>query len=781
MPSTHRVESIAKALRRKAQLQRWSKHRCNAGGEAVSSSMTAATTATAGVGTRLQAPPKLSEVASKSSSAAPPSAPSPQNVTSLLTSNQTLRHAYRHRDTAQTSPLQTRLVDFLRTSTGKAEAAELFFMVAGSDREALTPATFTQFTSALLKHHVATQMGAKAYETALADAVGVTDGRWSNVELAESRAFSLYQAQRLERYAVKGTCFEEKLGLTLEGADNAVMALTLHQLQKHASHALPPSVDLLEELMHLDVSWSSALKAYTYAKELTKFDPPAGMTTRLMGLMTGYKTNSLGSRPWKEALRLYEQLTQSGYDVPLDAHAAALDAVWRRGDAFAKPHQPLPPAEQAQMWQALVRIRENVKDAEVTGEAGCRFSEALIKAASAAGRWEVAVQLLSEMDVTQADTSSRLLVPTAESFLFAMAACNVAHNAAYANSLLKAFGALYTLRSAHPEALATYLQSLRHVVHLTGRIGSQVEALVLDGHGLDRPCSVACLQLLSSQRVHTKTEKWRLAQQLLRMYDSNPWPQQPQARQAELQSVFRCCHLIAAAASTTGGSSHGVDGCPLLPELERHLVVLFGADSPERRWLQDTEIYSLLTTHRWQHALAVFQRTVVQRPPAKVADLPIPLRQARQMLAHTLLKCGRAAHVPDEQFLLDEDRQDQHKASVHDYLAFAVRTVREVYAATADTMPRGVTGELLLLQSLHTTQPRDRQRLALEAMRELACGQASAVTPRIIDLVSQALSLTEEHAQGVLVEGSAQLRGKALQSSENHLGLRAPSLERRHL
>jgi hypothetical protein len=688
-----------------------------------------------------------------------------------------LQRAYQHRDTALTSTLQKQLVDALQTCSSKAEAAEAFFLVAGSDKEVLAPATVAHFTSTMLKHNVVAQMGVEAYEAALADAVGAAQGgRWSDVDPAEARAFILYQARRLQRYSVKGTTFEEKLGLTLEGADNAVVALTQFQLQRHAAQALPVSVEVLEHLLHLDVSWSNALKVYSYAKELATVDPPAGMTTRLMSLMTGYKTNGLGSRPWSAALQLYERLLESGYEIPLDAHAAALDAVWRRNDTFAKPHSTPSADTQAQMWTALVRIRENVKDATVTGEAGCRFSEALIKAASAAGRWEAAVQLLSDMDVSLADTSSRLLVPTAEAFLFAMAACNVARNAAYASSLLQVFSGLYTLRSAHPEAVATYLQSLRHVEHLTLHIGPQVEALVTDGNGLDRPCSIACLQLLSSQRVHTKTEKWRLAQRLLQMYDSNPWPQQPQARQAELHTVFRCCHLIAAGAG--GGASNGSPSCPLVPELKSYLTSLFGAASPECRWLEDTEVYSLLTTSSWQHALAVFQRRVRERPVAKVADLPIPLRQVRRMLAQTLVRCGRAAHTQEDQFLLDEDRQEQDKAAVHDYLAFAVRTVRDVYSSTADTMPRDIIGELLLLQSLHTTQSRERQRLALEAMRELAFGDASSVTPRIVDLVSQALSLTEEHVQAVLVEGGTALRAKALQDNERHFGLRAPCLER---
>ena len=801
MTGPRRVESVAKALRRNAQLQRWSRQRSRNDGASLSSPSTTATTTTTSsnaASTSLSAPSGPQGVGTTPSSSSTSSF-SPSSFSSsssnVLVLSQTLQDAYRHRDVAQSSPLQKRLVNLLRTSTSKAEAAEAFFLVAGSDKEALTPASVAQFTSALLRHNVAAQMGVAAYEAALADAVGTTADRWSHVEPAESRAFALYQAQRLERYAVKGTYFEEKLGLTLEGSDNALVALTHYQLQKHAANALPVPLDVLEELMHLDISWTSALRVYTYAKELAKVDPPAGMATRLLGLMTGYKTNGLGSRPWKAALELYDRLVRSGYDVPLDAHAAALDAVWRRGDNFAKPHRCSSADEQAQMWAALVHIRDNVDDAAVVGEAGCRFCEALVKAASAAGRWEAAVQVLQSMDVTLADTSARLLVPTAETFLFAMAACNVAQNAAYATSLLHTFDGLYSLRSVHPEALATYLQSLRHVEHLVGHVGPQVESLVMPdgddhgggcddggGGGLDRPCSVACLQLLSSQRVQTKTEKWRLAQRLLKMYDSNPWPQQPQVRKAELQTIFRCCHLIAAAADTksSSSSSSGIRNgvCPLMPELKKYIVSLFGADSPECRWLEDTEIYSLVTTHSWQYALTVFARQVEQRPPERIADLPIPLRQARQMLAQALVRCGRAAHANDEQFLLDEDRQEQDKAAVHAYLALAVRKVREVYATSADTVPRAAVGELLLLQSLHTTAAGERQRLALEAMRELACGEANAVGPRLIDLVSQALSLTEEHVQSVLVEGSAHLRGKALESGEKSLGLRVPCLER---
>lgn len=678
---------------------------------------------------------------------------------------------------AQPSLLQRRLTELLDTSTSKAEAAEAFFSVARSDQEALTPATLTHFTSAVLRHTVAAQMGTAAYEAALADAVGAPGGRWSTVEPAEARAFALYQAQRLGRYAVKGTTFEEKLGLTLEGGDNSLVALTHFQLQKHAARALPVGLDVLEELMHCDVSWTAALRVYDYARELAGVEPPSGMTTRLMGLMTGYKTNGLGSRPWRAALQLYESLCTSGYEVPLDAHTAALDAVWRRGEAFARPHHTPSAAEQEERWTALVRIRENVDDAQVTGEAGCRFSEALVKAASAAGRWEAAVRVLREMDVAVADTSSRFLIPTAETLLFAMAACNVAHNAAYATSLLHTFTGLYTLRSAHPEALATYLQSLRHVVHLASHVGSQVETLVMDGEGLDRPCCVACLQLLSSERVGTTTQKWHLAQRLFHYYDSHPWPQQPQVRQTELQTIFRCCHLISAMQRRSAGNAE----CPLIAELNSYLVSLFGPDSPECRWLRDTEVYSLLTTRSWRHALTVYQRQVEQRTPAQMADLPIALRQVRRMLAQALLRGGRAAHQPDSEFLLEEESQEMDKAALRDYLGFAVTTVRDVYSRSADTPPRGIVGELLLLQAMHTSPTNERQRLAVAALHEFARGEAAAVTPRVVDLAAQALGMTEEHVQGVLVEGSAQLRARALESVEKHFGLRAPPLERVHV
>ncbi|KAG5502033.1 hypothetical protein JKF63_04310 [Porcisia hertigi] len=704
---------------------------------------------------------------------------------SALSSNQgssalhvdgTLWRAYQLRDTAQSSsPLQRRLVQYLHASTSKAESAEAFLLLARTHREALTPSTVAAFTSTMLRHNVAAQMGLQTYEAALADAAVAAEGsRWGHVDAAEARAFVLYQARRLERYAVKGTCFQEQLGLTLEGADNSVVVLTQHQIRKNvaSSGALPVSCDVLAELIHLDVSWSTALQVYRYAKELTHVDPPADMTTRLMGLMTGYKTNALGSRPWEMALELYDGLLESGYDVPLDAHTSALDALWRSGESFVKPHHSLSPADRDCLWNALVRIRERVSDAQVTGDAGCRFTEALIKAAGAAGRWEAAVQLLTDMDVTLATTSYRLLVPTAESFLFTMASCNAAQNAAHASALYESFSALYTLRSAHPEALLAYLQSLRHVEQLSAQIGPQVEALVMDGKGLDRPCCLVCLQLLSSQRVHTRqVEKWKIAQQLLRMYDSNPWPQQPQVRKAELQTVFRCCHLIAAAVASNSKLSTAAGAaasCPLLTEWRAYLESVFGRDSPEVQWLEDTEVYSLLTTHSWEHALSIYRRQVTQRPPARVTDLPIPLRQVRHMLAQTLLRCAcpataGAAAATEEKFLLDEDEEAQERAKTIDLLAFAIRTVREAYAGTGDTVPHSVIAELLLHQALHAPCVRERQQFALDAMRELSRGLSSTVTPRLIDMVAQALSLTEEHVHSVLIDGSAQLRAKALQ------------------
>ncbi|KAG5476553.1 hypothetical protein LSCM1_04268 [Leishmania martiniquensis] len=773
MPGPISVELVSKALRRRAQLLRWRRESQMLRGSGVAT--TAASTGITHGGLAAAQEPHTTPASSWAtrSSCSSALASSPGGREGHV--GQTLQHAYYVRDTVRSSsPLQRRLVECLRRSTQKSEAAEAFLLFARTRAEALTPATVGEFTSAMLRHNVTAQMGVEAYEAALADAVGAAkESPWGHIEPAEARAFALYQASRLERYTVKGTSFQAQLGLTLEGADNSIVALTEHQLRESAASCstLPVSCDALAELLHLDVSWTTALHVYNYAKELIRVDPPADMTARLMGLMTGYKTNALGSRPWEMALRLYDRLLESGYDVPLDAHTSALDAVWRSGESFVKPHHILSPADRECMWNTLVRIRERVSDSQVTGDAGCRFTEALIKAAAAAGRWEVAVQILSDMDVTLGAASHRLLVPTAESFLFTMASCNAAHNAAHASALYETFSAWYTLRSAHPEALLAYLHSLRHVEQLSAHIGSQVEALVMDGKGLDRPCCVVCLQLLSCQRVHTsQVAKWRVAQHLLRMYDSSPWPQQSQVRKAELQTVFRCCHLIAAAAAgDTRRSPVSAEPCLLMTELRADLISVFGRDSPECRWLDDAEVYSLLTTHSWQSAIQIYHRQVTQRPLARVADLPIPLRQVRHMFAQALLRCCRAAtDAAGEQdsFLLDEEGEAQERAKAADFLTFAVRTVREAYAGTCDSASRGIVAELLLYQALRAPRARERQQLALDAMRELSCGLASAVTPRRIDLVAQSLSLSEEHLQGVLVDGSAQLRGKALERDE---------------
>lgn len=770
MPRPPHIDGINKALRRQSQIEKlrrdpkWNSRLPQAG---------ASRHTLLGPGSALSDSAKPSHLTSSSSSPA------------LLQANRALRDAYLQSSASSLlSSAERDVCQALRLSESKEAAQKAFMLLVQSSDTVIHPHSFAQFATTLLQHQVRGQMGHTLYAAALQDVVDSPNQQWSDVTAEEQSLFLRYHSSRLGRYAVKGTHFNAALGLSLEGSDNRLVALAELHLRKNAERALPVTCDVLSDFMQLDVSWSAALQLYGYAKEAHHLDPPVDMTTRVLALMTGYRSNGLGSRPWRKALELYEDLLRSGYEATVSTHTAALDAVWRSGDTFVRPHHRISQSDREEMWNTVQAIQHRVVSSDpplhIGGEEGCAYMESLIKASAAAGRWEAAVQVLRSMDTTLDDTSSRLLLPTPEAFLFAMAACNAAQNAAYAESLRLTFGTSYSLRSAHPEALWCYLSSLRYVEGLNSSIGEQVENLLLDGKGLDRPCTVACLQLLSSQLVKPPTcDKTQLALQLYHYYDSNVWVQQPLARKAELQIVFRSLHVIAATAAGAGGSTASPSS--LMASVREHIQSVFGAESEEMRWLQDTEIYALLSTPSWNTAMQLYDRHVRQRPPDRVADLPVPLRQIRYLFVQTLLRCCRAAAENNEadQFLLEDDTQDSSKMEAYDLAKLSVQAVRDAYADTDEVRPSTFVGEMLLLQAIHSSRLPERQQLALQGMRELSCGSVAAITQPIRQLVSEALSLTEEHVESVLVEGHTSLRYKslAMMQSKKH-NLKLSSLEK---
>ncbi|RNF12335.1 hypothetical protein TraAM80_00346 [Trypanosoma rangeli] len=670
----------------------------------------------------------------------------------IIHANYSLRHALARG--APETPLTRQVKHAIQQSTGKAEALKAFQVLLQADGDAPTAATFKTLSATLLQHHVEDRVGHAAFEKALTDAVGHEGDRWRRLSEEERSTFVNYTCRTTERWAERGSAYNKLLGFSQEGTDNEVVAKLEYQMRKCGA---PVSASSLADLMHLDVTWSTALHLYNFAGELQKYaPPPMEMTDRLMGLMTGYKSGIGGSRPWIRALALYQQALVSGYDTTLTTHTHALDALWRSADTFHRVHSPLSSSHQQWVWENALAITQRVQETPrllLTGDEGCAYAESVVKAFAASGRWSVAVSFLGNMDTSNMDLSFRFLVPTAETYAFAMAACHTAGHAAHGEALWTIFRETYTLRSLHSEVLSILLQSLRHVVRTSPIVGQLVEELVTDGKGLERQATVAVLQLLSSRYVKTTEQRWVLAAKLLDMYDANPWPQQPQARKTELQTVFRCCHLISVMEEP--------DGKRLLLQLRQHLVDVFGGSSAEVEWLDDTAIYALQVTSNWREAIAIYDAAVDRRKPEQVPYLPIPLRQAKIMLVEALVRSCMAMKEVDEFFLVDEDTQEADRDAAVTLTQRALAVTRAVFRPD-DTFPHHLYAELLLMQALSATTSAQRKSHAVEAMRHFSQASAELIEHRLVARVATALSLTEVHVENALLVGHATLRHATL-------------------
>ncbi|CCW65031.1 unnamed protein product [Phytomonas sp. EM1] len=713
--------------------------------------------------------------------------PSACDLGRLVVANRTLQHALL--GVPYESKRQRQAADAIQHSPNKSSAVETFLLLAQSTDDGITTPTLRALSTALVRHQARELFGdPQAYHAALSAAVGSEDDRWRAIDAADEHVFALSQCRALGRYAEKGSRFSPSLGLTVEGADDDDVARVAHVLRQGRAGPFPVPTDVLADLAHLDVSWSTALRLWRRAGGPCGAGPPVEMTDRLMALMTGYRSGGIGSRPWQEALRLYERALDSGGAISLTTHTHALDALWRSADSFHRAHYNVAPVERERLWQAVMRVRAKVEDGcccgrlRIAGPEGCAYMEGLIKASGAAGRWDVAIGLLSDMERTSGETSYRLLIPTPEAYAFAMAACNREGHAAHSEALWSMFELHYTLRSLHSEALLVYLQSLRCVVTLTTTVGEKVERLVQDGAGLDRPCTVACLQLLASQHVRTATRKSALAAELFHYYDSNAWLQQPLARRMELQSVFRSCYLVA----TSDASSD------LMKRLKDHLTLTFGTDAPELEWFEDTKIYALHTTLDWKDALETYARLVERRPRHREKFLPIPVRQARHMLVQALLRCCHiAAHCGSGQddrdcnlsssfMLLEEDAQEKAREELFAIASRGVFEVRRLYAEDECNVPHEMLSELLLLEANYSPTRTQRNSGGVQAIHQLALGPAARITSNLIDQISEILSLSEAHLTSFLLDGHPMARDTALSAADAKRGKwqSTPLLER---
>lgn len=654
----------------------------------------------------------------------------------------------------------------IQLASNKEDVMETFLLFAQSTDEKLTAPMLSHVCASLVHLHTKNQLGQQLYDSVIADAESSSEGEsWKELSSDEAHSLMLYHARQISRYAEKGFSMDFSLHRTVEGSDNPAVRSILYQIEKGVGNSMVNApLTALADLLYLDISWSVALDIFNKAQELggTCVPLPVEMTDRVTGLMTGYKTDGIGSRPWELALQLYERAVRSRYGTTLTTHAHALDALWRSGDSFFKKHHVISEKHKAWVWKIVERIRKNVLDANlrVAGDIGCAYMEGVVKAACVAGRWDAVLSVLSRMDLADS-ASGRLLLPTAETLLFAMAACNCARHKSHSIALLKVFEAHYTFGDAHSEALHVYLQSLRHLLSFPEHnVGSVVEKVIaMKKKTLSRPCVVACLQLLSSHGVTTTAHKEKLAILLFEMFDNCQWLQEKVPRKVDLETVFRCCHLIALSEKRVADDGD----TELMSVVRSRIQSIFGKDSEEERWLNATEVYALQRTQDWQHALQVFDRSTGMQTHC-AESLPVPLYQLKYSLLLALLRSCKKLSSTEEGddasfFLEDEERirQSQEVCTVAD---IAVAKAHELFPR--GDFPHDIVGDFLLLKAAHISHPSDRKAALAKALQYFSIAPQASLTQSRIRLFSHVSGLTAEHIKDSIIEGHYALRRATL-------------------
>ncbi|KAH9577685.1 hypothetical protein LSM04_007213 [Trypanosoma melophagium] len=729
------VEKFSQALRRQAQVRAWQHaEKTTSDLSAQSSLQSPLTSSTTEAGTVLPHggswPYKKKVEVSHSMNAM-------GSKDTLIHANQSLREAL-SRGSPETQ-LTRQVKRAMQRSTRKLEAMKAFQVLLHADGEVPTAATFQTLAVTLLQHHVEEQIGYDTFQKSLADAIGTENDRWKNLSEEERSAFVNYTCRKNERWVERGSSFNKFLGFSQEGADNEIVTQIEYQMCKSGAIISAGSIG---DLMHLDISWSTALHLYNYTGSLYhNIPPPIEMTDRLMGLMTGYKTGLGGSRPWKHALKLYEQALNSGYDLTLTTHTHALDALWRSADTFHRTRSTISSSQQNFIWEKAIEIIQRVSDTKllIAGEEGCAYAESVVKAFAASGRWSMAVSFLGNLDISSADTTHRSLAPTAETYAFAIAASLSAGHASHGEALWILFRDTYSLRSLHSEVLLLLLQSFRHVVRTSPIIGSIVEELVNDKKGLERTITVACLQLLSTRYVRTVMQRHVLAMKLFDMYDASPWPQQPTARAVELQTVFRCCRLISSLSGET-------DGAALIAHVRGRISSVFGPAAVECQWLEAAAVHDPLAALRPSSSLA-----------APDGRPPVPPRQARAALLAALRRAANTPAADAASPLIDEDAQEDARGETANAVRGALAVANALYT-TDDTFPHRYCAEMLLIQAKSATKVSERKKLALEAMRHFSQDSAENITQQNIVSLAESLSLTEVHVEHALLQTHNALR-----------------------
>lgn len=499
-----------------------------------------------------------------------------------------------------------------------------------------TAQTFAVLLQTIHQQRVKSFLPAGTLEGLLAESQNGTEERWP-AEPDEIAAYVQYHTRNAAR-SETGSLYVDHTTRTLrEGADTP-LSTQLEFLMRR--HQVVPQLTTIADAMQMNIHWAAALRWMQFAREVSNQQqyPLMEMYDRTVRLMTAPRS-SFSSRPWLTALRLVEEALSTGYQPTVTLFAGALDAFSHSATSVLyRPQGHLTSRHQSLLWSRALQLMQTMANGgslRLTGSDGAVMAESMVRVLSVSGRWDAAVGVLSRMDLAAKTMTSRLLVPTAATFVEAMCGCLVVGLTSYGTALLDLLRSMYEWNQVPHESISQLLQVCRRLDPQEGVV-QRIVGEVLEAAGgagtrtlsADRQVALRCLQLIARCRVpkwETNTSPWATALRLVAAYDANIWLQQPLARKGELSALFYAVRRFAKVYEA--GIVRG--------QVERWLQSVFGLTSPEWEWWMLSESHMLPFVETWDEGVQMIARMV-----PRVAYLPVPLRQCKLSLLHSMVDRG---------------------------------------------------------------------------------------------------------------------------------------------
>ena len=309
-----------------------------------------------------------------------------------------------------------------------------------------------------------------------------SEERWA-AEEDEIAAFVQYHTKRASRLQIGSLYVDPHAKALREGSDTP-LATHLEFLMRR--HHVVPSLTTVADTLQLDLHWAAALRWMQFAREVVCVPgsyPLMEMYDRTVRLMTAPRS-SFSSRPWLMALQLVDEALHTGNKPTPTLMAGALDALSHSATSVQyRPQGQLTTRHKALLWHHALQVLQRVQSEvpRLAGEEGAAVAESAVRLLAVSGRWDVAVGILSSMDLAAKTMTSRLLVPTPATLVEAMCGCLTAGLTAYGTALMDLLLAHYQWKQVPNESVVQLLQVCRRLDPQEGLVQRIVKEVLQAG------------------------------------------------------------------------------------------------------------------------------------------------------------------------------------------------------------------------------------------------------------------------------------------------------------